>query len=827
MDKLRLITDRKSAAQTLHESEERLQNITDAIPGVVYRFLQYEDGRQIFEFISRGMLELLDLGPSDKQVSFEEFLGYVIPDDEAALMKSIAVATSGRSSWSHQFRVRTATGKVKWIRGGATPEPARNDGIIAFNGLLLDITQQIETEALLESTSRIAKIGGWELDVASGDVSVTEQIAAIYELPPDADFRMEPSFSFFESRAAQKLRDAIARATDTGEPWALELPLTTAKGNHLWVRSVGHAERVGGKTVRLAGTFQDITEVKEAEDALSRATRLNEQILEAAGEGIYGVDMEGRITFVNEAAAKMTGWQRSELIGQRQHEVLDHSAADGTPYAPENCRTCIALSDGKVHRVSDELFRRKDNTRFPVDYVSTPLHENEALLGAVVVFKDVTEAREMTATLSYQATHDSLTGLINRREFERRLDRVINTAKGQRTKNFVAYLDLDQFKIVNDTCGHVAGDELLRRLPPLLTQHLRESDTLARLGGDEFGILIEHCSLAQGHEIMRRVLDTISNFSFVWETHRFQIGVSIGLVEVGATATNLTDVLKRADAACYMAKESGRNRIHIYDEKDIDLTIRHGEMQWVSKIERALNEDRFTLYAQIIKPIRERKGDKINYEILVRIVDPDGAIIAPDQFLPAAERYGLAGRIDRWVIDKTLNWIAQRPAHQAVLETCAINLSGHSIADSSLLDFVRQRFAALAVSPEKIRFEITETAVIANIEYATKFIDTLRDLGCQFALDDFGSGLSSFAYLKTLNVDVIKIDGAFVKELASDVISETIVRSINDIAHALGRSTVAEFVEDDAILERLREIGVDYAQGYGIARPQPLDEIAP
>jgi diguanylate cyclase (GGDEF)-like protein len=382
--------------------------------------------------------------------------------------------------------------------------------------------------------------------------------------------------------------------------------------------------------------------------------------------------------------------------------------------------------------------------------------------------------------------------------------RVLQSAQGTESEHALCYLDLDQFKVINDICGHIAGDELLRQLSQVLEAKVRRRDTLARLGGDEFGLLMEHCSLRQAGRVAETLQQTIQDFRFIWDERVFSIGASIGLVPIGASSESVTSVLSMADAACYAAKDAGRNRVHIYHEEDIDFARRHGEMELVSQINSALEEDRFHLVSQL------------------RMESEAGNTVSPDVFLPAAERYNISVKLDRWVISTAFAWLIGRAEHLEQLHLCSINLSGHSLGDKEFLQFIIRQFEETKLPEAKICFEITETAAIANLENATRFMKTLKERGCRFALDDFGSGLSSFAYLKNLPVDFLKIDGVFVKDIVDDPIALAMVKSINEIGQVLGKKTIAEFVENDIILEKLREIGIDYAQGYGVGRPQRI-----
>ncbi|OUR63986.1 hypothetical protein A9Q79_09570 [Methylophaga sp. 42_25_T18] len=433
------------------------------------------------------------------------------------------------------------------------------------------------------------------------------------------------------------------------------------------------------------------------------------------------------------------------------------------------------------------------------------------------------KVKDRSLQLIYQANHDDLTGLINRREFERRAEWLLATMKHGSADHTLCYLDLDQFKVVNDSYGHVAGDELLRQVTSVLKASMRQRDTLARLGGDEFGMLMENTSLNDSFQIATSIQKAIQNHQFSWGEHNLKISVSMGLVPMQITTVNLAELLSAADVACYMAKDKGRNRIQVHHPENEELSKRHGEMLWITRINQALENNQFCLYAQEITPLKA--GGKLHYEFLIRLRGDKGNIIAPDAFLPAAERYDLMPKIDHWVIDTSLELLKKSPLFLQSVGYCSINLSGQSLADEDFQDSVIHQLMSCELPLDKICFEITETAAIRNLSMALKFISVLKGLGCHFALDDFGSGLSSFAYLKNLPVDYLKIDGIFVKDMDNEPIDYSMVKSINDIGHVMGMKTIAEYVENDKIKKMLTVIGVDYGQGYGISKPQPLDAL--
>jgi len=534
------------------------------------------------------------------------------------------------------------------------------------------------------------------------------------------------------------------------------------------------------------------------------------------------LSVDGVVEIVNQSAVASTGLPRDMFLGKVFHECYWWTFdAESQQQIKKDVAACAA---GK--RIDKEIRVQIVGENFiHMRFILTPIPDAQGhIINLVAEGQDITERKTAAEKLSYQASHDDLTGLINRLEFEHRLNNLLQCDEDEAT-HYVFYLDLDQFKVVNDTCGHVAGDELLRQVPQCIQSCIRRTDVLARLGGDEFGIILEHSAQHVALGIAKSIIHAVSDFQFCWEDKTFRIGVSIGILELDRSITDLGEVLKHIDSACYAAKDAGRNCFHQYRMDDEKMREREKEMDWVGRISQALEEDRFELFAQSILPTKVQENDTYNMELLVRMRDKDGSLIMPGAFLPSAERYNKMLEIDRWVIKKAISMLSGSPEFLNTVGYCSINLSCQSLTDEDFLDFLIEQLDCFGGLSEKICLEITETAAISNLSQAMHFITVLRSKGVRFALDDFGSGLSSFAYLKTLPVDYLKIDGMFVKDILDDEMDFAMVKSIHDVASVMGLKTIAEFVENEDILYKLAQIGIDYAQGYGIDKPSPLKDI--
>jgi diguanylate cyclase (GGDEF)-like protein/PAS domain S-box-containing protein len=548
--------------------------------------------------------------------------------------------------------------------------------------------------------------------------------------------------------------------------------------------------------------------------------------LEAIGEGVITTNEKATVTYINPAAARLTGYKYEESVGRPLGDIFKsyfEATQQEIAYPIDSC-----LEHGHIVR-HDALLKliRKDGEEFIIRDTATPIRDhNSKIVGAVVIFDDFSTLHAMAEKLVYQAAHDDLTGLYNRREFENQLDLALNETKQFQSENSIFFIDLDQFKVVNDTCGHLAGDQLLKQVSQLLKSKIREQDILARLGGDEFGIILRNCHPDKAIELAQSILGVIQSFVFYWGNQQFNIGSCMGLVELNNKFINTSDVLMAADSACYLAKEAGRNSIHTYQPSDKEQQKRRSEIKWVQRLKTAVEKNNFVLYAQQIHPLNHH-SESNHYEILLRL-NLDGNIYSPMTFMSAAERYNLMPDIDRWVINEIFTAIENNHlgnnSDRAPIQL-NINLSGQSLTRDDFQKFVYDKVMACNIDHSLITFEITETATIANLAHAIEFMKTLKQMGCRFALDDFGSGLSSFGYLTSLPLDYIKIDGKIVRDIVTNPINFSIVESINQIAHIMDLQTIAEYVESDAIVQLLQSSNIDFAQGFFLDKPAPFDKI--
>lgn len=679
----------------------------------------------------------------------------------------------------------------------------------------------------LANAQRIARVGNWDWDVNKDELICSAELCNILHMEyGDEPITMEVFIQRLPSNEQEIFRNALTRAISSGESFRVDFGLVLENGERRYIHQETEFTLDKQGTIKsISGTAQDITDRKLAEKALYEEKEKAQVTLKSIGDAVITTDKNGVVEYANPAAEFLLELGESDIIGKNYTEVIRvYDSMSREPKTNPVAR-CLEIETPAIME-EHYLMITHNNHDHVVDITVAPIHEkNGKLTGCVLVAHDVTEMHSMAHLLNYQATHDELTGLFNRREFEVRLSQALESARIDNQQHALLYMDMDNFKIVNDTCGHLAGDELLKQFCALLKLHVRTTDTLARLGGDEFAILLTGCPINHARNIAENIQKRAQDFRFIWNDRSFQIGVSTGIAPINKANHSSAEVLNNADSACYVAKNAGRNIVHLYNENDTVVQQHRGEMQWVQKITQALAEDRFTLYCQTIKPLMTETNNVSHFEILIRMQDEEGNLITPQNFIPAAERYQLMTSIDRWVIKNAFTALVEHNNNNQHLWFFSLNLSGQSISDVELLEFIITTQTELGLNPNWICFEITETAAITKLANAKNFIRHLKQLGFRFALDDFGSGMSSFAYLRELNVDFLKIDGAFVKQIPQNRIDYAMVSSINQIGQLMGIQTIAEFVENDSILHLLRDLHIDFAQGYCIDIPKPLLSI--
>lgn len=735
------------------------------------------------------------------------------------LQTEVAERVTVERSLARRARQQEAVANLGQLCLTSAPLETLLDEAVRVTAATLEVEycKVLELDAGGQSLSLRAGVGWQEGVVGNARVSIDDTSQAGHTLRAASpiiveDLATETRFSGPQLLIDHGVRSGVSVIVDPDNPWGVLGAHSTHK------RSFSH---------------DDVNFVQSVANCLAEAIerRQAELARKASEERFRGLYDENPATFItvgaslciesiNQYGAEQLGYEAKDLIG-RPIQSLSHP--DDAQLLMEYLGDCLA--SGRSISRWELRKQRRDGATIWVRETARGATNGNGERNVLIVCEDVSEARALSEKLSYEAAHDPLTGLVNRREFEHRLHRTIGAAREEGGEHVLCYMDLDQFKVINDNCGHMAGDQLLCQIANLLRETLRKGDTIARLGGDEFGLLLEHCSIDRAVTIANELRSKVEEFRFSWDHNTFYVGMSMGLAAVTASSGSMTDLLRNADTACYVAKDAGRNRVHVYRENDAELNKRHGEMQWVARINNALDQGRFRLYAQTIEAIQPAANREIHHELLLRLLDTDGSVILPGAFLPAAERYGLAVKIDRWVVKTLFERLQSYPGLSAELGICSINVSGQSLADPEFLAYVSTILADNKVAARRLCFEITETAAISSLPNALRFIGSIKKFGCRFSLDDFGSGLSSFAYLKTLPVDYLKIDGVFVKDIINDAADFAMVKSIHDIGKAMGKTTIAEFVEREEIKIALAHIGVDYVQGYSVGPPRPLEEF--
>jgi len=760
-------------------------------------------------------------------------LEFYPPDVRPVITEAVRVAMADGTPWDMEMPFIRRDGRHIWVRAVGSAEfaggvPVRLVG--AFQDISDKIAQRLQIKEVNDRIAVATESGGigiWELNVATGELIWD---ARMYQLFGDAsDGRASPR-ALWEQRVHPDdmpgMREAMAQSALGDRQLDRDYRIVLDDGAIRHLRGTARAMRdSNGQATRLIGANWDITELRDLAANLAEDRSLLSVTLESIGDAVITTNARGQITWLNPVAERLTGWTSLEAIGRALTQVFH--VVDEATRAPSPDPVADCLEQGRRVAATNNLtLLSRNGEEFGIQESIAPIRrEDGTVLGTVLVFHDVSEQRRLTGEMSWRATHDALTGLVNRSEFETRLERLRLASQEQNGgEHALLYIDLDQFKLVNDACGHAVGDALLQQVSRMLADSVRARDTIARLGGDEFAIVMERCTVEQAQRVAQKLCDRMDDFRFVHDDRRFRIGMSIGLVPVDGRWQTTAALQQAADTCCYAAKEAGRNRVHTWFDTDIAMRERQHELQWTTRIEHALDEDGFVLYAQRLTPLTGTSRG-VHAEVLLRMRQEGGPLVAPGAFLPAAERFHLASRIDRWVLRHAIDWMTALPDTTRI-ELLSVNLSGQSVGDRS---FHRWALELLAkAGPALCRalcLEITETAAVTNIADAAVFIDQVRAFGVKVALDDFGAGAASFGYLKTLRVDILKIDGQFVRDLVDDPLDEVAVRCFADVAQVMGLETVAEFVDKPEVLERLHAMGIDFAQGFLLHEPAPIEEL--
>jgi len=605
-------------------------------------------------------------------------------------------------------------------------------------------------------------------------------------------------------------------------PERLEIQVINGDEAGLWVEAQSSLIEYRGKKAILT-IARDVSYRKNLEVSLSRSKRQAQYTLESISEGVITTDHQGRIDYMNLAAEAMVGTNRDDASGHMTGELFSLIDEVDRRALGDPVERCLSIRRRVNMGRRALLVSRDGKHEHSVEVTASPIKgPGNRLSGTVVVIHDVSELRGLTRQMSYQAAHDALTGLINRREFERRLEEAMHAAQTKEAVHVLAYMDLDRFKAVNDSCGHIAGDNMLREVASLVKEQVRDSDYVARLGGDEFGTLLIGCPLEKAQQIAADICSAVADYRFVWQDKIFNIGISIGLLEVGHSSGSLKDVMAAADSACYVAKQRGRGQVHVYSARDEAIARERGDIQWLRQLQNALRDNKFELAMQPIIATSSGVVSGPAVEVLIRMPDERGRLGNSADFLGSAERYQLMPQIDRWVVNAVLAAITSGEIRLASLRSCAINISGQTLSDESFLGFVVEALDHSGVTPASICFEVTESAISTNVQYAQRFIEVLHGIGCEFALDDFGSGLGAFSSLKHLPIDYLKIDGTYTRDLASDQVNQEMVTAMIKLARTMQFRVVAEQVEEQGDFDWLRTAGIDFVQGNFVDTPATL-----
>ena len=821
------VTERKAQELALRKSETLL-NETGALAEIGGWELDLASGKLWW---SDQTCRIHGLEPGYSP-ALDEALNSYAPEARPLMQGVLKRAIVQGQGWDVELPFSRADGERLCVRAVGRAE--FKDGVpVRMLGTFQNITAQVSRRrALEESHERMilatesGRIGVWDWSVDRGTLDWTAQMYALFDLPDgpervDGDLWADRVHLQDRDRLERVVRDALVG----GEGLNAEFRIVHADGSVHYLCIAARVTRdAGGKALRMLGVCWDVTPLRSLGDKLAEQHQLLRVTLQSIGDAVITTDATGRVTWLNPAAERMTGWSSVEATGCPSAQVFLTIDEKTRQAAADSVAACLRLGT-KVSQAEHTVLIARAGGEFSVESSVAPIRsERGEVFGAVLVFRDVSEQRRLSEDLSYRATHDALTGLVNRTELETRLERALERVGADRREHALMVIDLDQFKLVNDACGHSAGDELLRRVASLMADVMRSSDTLARTGGDEFAAILEDCRGGQAQKVAQAICDRLDNFRFVHDGRRFRIGASIGLVPLDERWKCATVAMQAADVACYAAKEAGRNRVHVWFDTDGSLRERERETRWATRLEQALDDGHFVLHAQRIGAVSER-CDGVHAEVLIRLQESDGRLIRPGVFLPVAERFHLMTRIDRWVLHRVIEHLVTL-VDPAVVMTLCVNVSGQSIGDR---EFHRDAIDALTRAGEEVCrrlcLEITETAAIGNMPDAIAFAEQVRDLGVRVALDDFGAGASSFGYLRSLPADVMKIDGRYIQGMIDDALDDAAVRCFVDVARLTGVKTVAEYVDRSEVLERVEAIGMDYVQGFLLHEPEPIENV--
>lgn len=768
-------------------------------------------------------------------VSFELFIDTIYPDDREKVSQAVEGALSGNKDYSIDHRVLWPNGEVKWVHVEGEVHFDSDKRAIYMEGVVQDVNERKVAEEELRCSENELQIilenlpdTYYRTDINGNLIKLSSSVINVVGFSSE-EVLGTPMSTFYVDPNGRDKFIAVLQAHD-GRVNNYEAALRHKDGHEVWVSTSARYYRDENDNIAgIEGVTRDITDRKTYERDLFEEKERAQVTLEAINDVVISTDVNGIVEYATPVLEEFLGWKLKEIKGRPISRMMNIVNEETGERIPDPVAACLNKAERIEYKHAVSILHKDNKKSYSIELTVAPIKEaDDTVIGTVVALHDISVLRGLARELSYQATHDPLTGLINRREFEARIDSAIVSSNRDGIEHALCYVDLDQFKIINDTCGHAAGDEVLRQLSPILQRSIRSSDTIARLGGDEFGIFLQACSLSKAQEVLQGLQNSINEFRFVWNGKVFDIGASMGLVEITDQSGTLSDIMSAADSACYVAKELGRKRIHVYESDETIMTQHMGHMEWYNRINRALEEGRFELYFQ---PIRDAdsgidKQEHVVGEFLLRMRGDDGKLIAPGFFIPVAERYHLMLGIDSWVVREVLKVIKEIHINSYNGNSIyTINISAQSLAEESFLDFVREQINSTSVPAKKLCFEITETAVISNLNYAIDFIEELKSMGCRFALDDFGSGVSSLANLKKLPVDYVKIDGEFIKGMLNDPADRAMVTSIVNISQVMGLQTIAEFVEDDEHSKLLAAMGVDFVQGYGIGMPESVNDI--